>query len=347
MNAIPITTGELAEKLNCELRGRSDLKLTGIATIDEAGPSELTFLANPRYRRKLPSSRAGAIIISDEEQVPAAMTRIISESAYQIFRSALKLMYPPREPGVALGIHPLSAVDPTAEIGEDVRIGPFVEVGAGVRIGNRTTLHKGAFIGRYSVLGEDCTIGVGAVIQHDVQIGERVAIGDGAVIGYHGFAYAPDISGYHKIPEVGTVVLEDDVEIGANCCIDRATIGETRIGRGSKLDNLIQIAHGVKIGENTVIAAQTGISGSVQIGSWVMMGGQVGTVGHIEIGDRMIIGAQAGVTKSFDIKGMVSGYPARPQLDAMRIEASLNKLPELVKKVKALEKKLKNLSGEK
>ena len=165
-------------------------------------------------------------------------------------------------------------------------------------------------------------------------------IGDGTVLGFDGFGFIPDSSGWLKIRPVGTVVIGDDVEIGANCCVDRATVGATRIRRGTKLDNLIQIAHGVQIGEDTAIAAQTGISGSTRIGSRVLLGGQVGMIGHIDIGDDMIVGAQAGVTKSFDFKGMISGYPARPQMEAMRIDASVKKLPELLKRIKELEKKL-------
>jgi len=176
-------------------------------------------------------------------------------------------------------------------------------------------------------------------------VGNRVVIGDGTVIGFDGFGYAPSEAGFEKIPQVGAIVIEDDVEIGANSCVDRATIGTTRIGKGTKLDNLIQIAHGVHIGENTVIAAQTGISGSASIGSGVMIGGQAGFAGHIEVGDRMMVGAQAGVTKDWDIKSLISGYPARPHGEAMRIDASSNQLPELLKRVKALEEEVSKLKG--
>ena len=340
MRAIPISTDELANRLHCRLEGRTDMMIVGIATIEEAGPDELTFLANPRYRQHIASSKAGAIIITGNEDTPPDMIRIISEHPYKAFQQALGILYPSQKPDVAEGIDPTAVVDQSAEIGEDVRIGPFVEVKAGVRIGARSVLCSGSYVGKDVVIGEDCTIGIGAVIRWGVIIGDRVVIGDRSVIGFDGFGFVPDGTGYHKLPQVGTVEIGDDVEIGANCCVDRATVGTTRIGRGCKLDNLIQIAHGVQIGEHTVIAAQTGISGSTKIGSWVMMGGQSATVGHIEIGDRMIIGGQAGVTKSVDIKGMVSGYPARPHTAAMRIEASLNRLPELLKRVKTLEKQL-------
>jgi UDP-3-O-[3-hydroxymyristoyl] glucosamine N-acyltransferase len=226
-----------------------------------------------------------------------------------------------------------------------VRIGAFVELCCGVKIGSGTVLYSGSYVGQNSIVGDNTVIGIGAIIRHEVTIGNHVVVGDGSVIGFDGFGNIPTTSGFIKIPQVGTVEICDDVEIGANCCIDRAAVGATRIGRGCRLDNLIQIAHGVQIGEHTAIAAQTGISGSTRIGSGVLMGGQSGLTGHIEIGDGMIVGAQAGVTKSFDIKGMISGYPARPQMKAMRIEAAMNKLPELLKRVRALEKKIDNSEG--
>ncbi|MBM3327745.1 MAG: UDP-3-O-(3-hydroxymyristoyl)glucosamine N-acyltransferase [Calditrichaeota bacterium] len=344
---VAITAGELSELLGCRMEGNSAVRLTDLATIEEAGPEHLTFLANPRYRSRLASCRAGAIIIDEKEITPAGMTRLVSKQPYIDFQRALMAFYPISAPSVAPGIHPSSVIAPEANIGADVGIGAMVVVEAGAVVGDRTVLFPHSYIGHKSIIGSDCVIGVNAVIRHKVTLGSRVVIGDGAVIGYDGFGYAPTPGGYRKIPQVGAVVIEDDVEIGANGCIDRATIGTTRIKRGVKLDNLIQIAHGVQIGEHTVIAAQTGISGSTRIGAWVMMGGQAGLTGHIEIGDKMIIGAQAGVTKSFDIKGMISGYPARPQMEAMRIEAAVSQLPELLKRMRALEKKLEaNTSGD-
>ncbi len=340
------TTLQLAERLECQLEGSGDVVINSITTIEEAVADQLTFLANPRYRRFLPQCHAGAIIIDPMTETPPNIVRLVSKQPYQTFCNALEILYPPREPDIPIGIHPYAAVDPTVELGDGVRIGAFVEVCAGVKIGRGTVLYSGSYIGRNSVIGDDSVIGVGAVIQHEVTIGNRVVIGDRSVIGFDGFGNVPTASGFIKIPQVGTVEIADDVEIGAGCCVDRAAVGVTRIGKGSKLDNLIQIAHGVQIGEHTAIAAQTGISGSTRIGSGVLMGGQAGLAGHIEIGDRMIVGAQAGVTKSFDINGMISGYPARPQMKAMRIEAAMNKLPDLLKRVRALEKILENSGGD-
>ena len=344
MKFASITTGELAKRIDCSIDGSPDLVISGVAPIEEAGSKDLAFLANLRYRRWLPECRAGAIIVAPGEKTPKQMVRILSSNPYRDFRRALNILYPSLAPEVPEGVHPTAVIHTTAVLGEGVRVGAYVEVAAGARVGAGCVLFHSAYIGRDVVVGECCTIGVGSVIRHEVRLGDRVVVGDGTVIGFDGFGYVPDAGGYQKIPQMGTVEIADDVEIGACCCIDRATIGATRIGRGSKLDNLIQVAHGVQIGEDTVIAAQTGISGSARIGSRVMMGGQVGLAGHIQVGDGMIIGAQAGVTKSVDIRGMVSGYPARPQAEAMRIEAALTRLPELLKRVKAIEERLKKSS---
>jgi UDP-3-O-[3-hydroxymyristoyl] glucosamine N-acyltransferase len=343
MKINPIKSGVLARRLGCRLEGNPDLILTGVATIKDATPTELTFLANPRYRKDLPASEAGAILILAEEPSPPHITRLVSTKPYVDFRQALELIYTLDISPVALGIHPQALIDETASVDRDVRIGPFAEVAAGARVGAGSTISNGAYIGRDVKIGRECNIGFNVVIRPDCEIGDRVVIGDGTVVGFDGFGYAPEEIGYSKIPQVGKVVIEDDVEIGANCCIDRATLGETRICRGCKLDNLIQIAHNVKIGEHTVIAAQTGISGSTKIGSRVMMGGQVGIVGHIEIGDRMMIGAQAGVAKSYDIGGLISGYLARPHREALMRDANVNKIPTLFERIKKLEEQLRIL----
>jgi len=343
MKINPIKTGDLAHSLGCRLEESTDLILTGVATIRDAAPTELTFLANPRYRKDLPSSRAGAIIILTEEPSPPHIIRLVSTKPYVDFRQALEILYDIEISPVKPGIHRYSVVDETASMGRDVRLGPFAEVAAGARIGDNTTICNGAYIGRDVRIGRDCIVGFNVVIRADCEIGDRVVIGDGTVVGFDGFGYAPEEAGYSKIPQVGKVIIEDDVEIGANCCIDRATLGETRICRGCKLDNLIQIAHNVKICEHTVIAAQTGISGSTKIGSRVMMGGQVGIVGHVEIGDRMMIGAQAGVAKSFDTGGVISGYPARPHREALMRDANISRISSLLERIKKLEEQLKLL----
>lgn len=336
------TTSQLADLLGCRLEGKGDVVIRSLAPIEDASSDQLTFVANPSYRRFIPNCQAGAIIISPDLKTPSHIERIVADDPYSAFRKALELLYPPRHPDIEPGIHPKAEIDPTATIGKGVSIAPFVHVTAGAVIGDGTMLYTGSYVGQNCTIGENCIIGVGAVLRHDVIVGNRVVVGDRSVIGFDGFGYVPGESGFVKIPQVGTVELEDDVEIGAGTCIDRAAVGTTRIGKGTKLDNLIQVAHGVQIGRNCGVAAQTGISGSAHIGSGVLIGGQAGFVGHIDIGDGMIIGAQAGVTKSFDIKGMVSGYPAKPHMKEVKLEAALNRLPELLKRVKELEKKLED-----
>ena len=273
------------------------------------------------------------------------MTRLISKKPYADFRQALELIYIVGKSPVPLGISPQAVLDKTAAIGNEVHIGHFVEISAHTVIGDGSIIANGSYIGNNVKIGRNCQIGFNVVVRAETEIGDRVVIGDGTMVGYDGFGYAPEEIGYSKIPQLGKVVIEDDVEIGANCCIDKATLGETRLCRGSKLDNLIQIAHNVKIGEHTVIAAQTGISGSTQIGSQVMMGGQVGIVGHLKIGDRIKIGAQAGVTKSTDEEGIISGYMARPHREALKREASINKIPAALERLKMLEQRLRELEN--
>ncbi len=344
MRNLVINTGALGDALNCDVKGSRELEIDGIAPILEAEPHHLTFIANPKYRSQLEKCRAGAIITAPNEPTPSHLIRLETPHPYLTFRQALELVYPAQGLDYPERVHPFASISDSALLGIGVRIGAFVTVESGAIVGSRVVLCNGAYVGRDVIIGDDCVIGIGVTLRHEVKLGCRVIVGDGTVIGFDGFGYSPEADGFHKIPQVGTVEIDDDVEIGANCCIDRATIGATRIGKRAKLDNLIQIAHGVHVGANTVIAAQVGISGSTTIGSGVMIGGQAGTVGHIEIGNRMMIGAQAGVTKSYDIKGLISGYPARPQMEAMRIEAALGKLPELLKRVKMLEDELKKLS---
>jgi UDP-3-O-[3-hydroxymyristoyl] glucosamine N-acyltransferase len=344
LSLISVTTGDLAQKLGCPVEGREDLLLNGVETIEGACEVHLTFLANMRYKQFLPSCKAGAIITTADCETPDGMVRLISTNPYEDFQRAVEILYTKETPEVATGIDPSAVISGSAVIGDNPHIGPNVHVEAGARIGANCVVFTNAYIGRDTLIGDDCIIGVSASIRHEINIGNRVFVGDGTVIGYDGFGYVPSHNGYQRIRPVGTVEIGDDVHIGANCCIDRATAGATRIAKGCKLDNLIQIAHGVEIGEYTAIAAQTGISGSTRVGSWVMMGGQVGLVGHLEIGDQMQIGAQAGVTKSFDTKGLIAGYPARPHMELRRIDAALSRLPELLKRVKALEEKLKKES---
>ena len=247
---------------------------------------------------------------------------------------------------VEQGIHPSAVIHETATIGSNCHIGAGVVISKNSTLGENSVIHPGVVIGPDVVVGSNSVFHANVVLREKVKIGNKVILHSGVVVGSDGFGFAREGQVYHKIPQVGIVIIEDDVEIGANCAIDRATIGATIIRKGVKLDNLIQIAHNVEIGENTVIAAQTGISGSTKLGKNAIVGGQVGFVGHVEIGDGVTVAAQSGVSKSLASNSVVFGYPARPIMQAKREEAALRKLPELLKRISELESKLGNLYKE-
>ena len=325
----------IARAVSGEVVG-ADIEISGVATLAEAKAGNVTFLSNTRYAKLIPLTKASAIIIDRKFPAPEKLSVIRTDDPYLATLLTVKLFYPEPEP-VAKGIHPTAVISQSAKLGQD----PAIEAGA--VIGDRTRIGANVVVGTEVQIGDDCLIKAGVILQHGVILGNRVIIQPGAVIGSDGFGFAPVEGRFEKIPQVGTVIIEDDVEIGANTTIDRAFLGATRICRGAKLDNLIQIAHNVVVGPHTVIAAQTGISGSTTIGKGVMMGGQVGTVGHIEIGDGAKIGAQSGVSKDVPPGTVVFGYPARPIMETKRIEASLRRLPEIPKKLAELERKIEEL----
>lgn len=331
------TAGQLAELLDGKLEGDPDLVITGVAKIEEARPGEITFLANPKYERYLTSTQATAVIVSETQRAKnACLIRV--PDPYQAFAKLLQFFQSSEKPP-AKGIHPTAHLGENVTLGRAVCIGPQVVIGDRCKIGDEVLIFPGAVIGDDVTIGGQTVIHTGVSIRFGVQIGSRVCIQDNTVIGSEGFGFAPsEDGGYEKIPQVGTVVIEDEVEIGAGCTIDRATLGATRIGKGTKLDNLIQVAHNVVIGANTVIAAQTGISGSTKIGAHCMIGGQVGFVGHITLGKGSMVGAQSGISRSFPPGSKLFGYPAQDHHEQLRIQAHLKKLPELVKQVNRLEK---------
>ncbi len=332
---------EIARLTGARFNGPGDPEISGVAPIEKAGPGDLTFLANPRYEKFVETTRATAIFVPPGEWHSKAALLTV-ENPYFAFTQVLQKLFPLtlEQPE---GVHPTAVLGQGVTLGEHVSIGAFVVVKDNVSIGERTTLFPHVFIGRNSKIGRNCTVYPNVSIREKTQIGDRVIIHSGTTIGSDGFGFAPKDGVYHKIPQIGIVVIEDDVEIGANCAIDRAALGETRIGRGTKLDNLIQVAHNVQIGEHTVVAAQSGISGSTKIGRHVVIGGQVGFVGHITVGDGAMFGAQAGVTKSVPSGVIVSGYPAREHKYQLRLEASLQKLPDALKRLRELEKRLAEL----
>jgi UDP-3-O-[3-hydroxymyristoyl] glucosamine N-acyltransferase len=331
--------GELAVLVGGELEGDADLLIRGVAGIREAQPGEITFVANSRYEEFVPDTRASAILAGRRLSARIPLIRI--DNPYYAYFQVLNLFAGDSAARYARGIHPQAVVDPAARVGADVSIGPFCHVAAGASIGDGSTLVGGVFVGERAQIGARCLIYSHVTIREECLIGDRVILHPGVVIGSDGFGYARHGAVHHKVPQIGVVVIEDDVEIGANSCVDRATTGETRIRRGTKIDNLVQVAHNVIIGEDTVVAAQTGISGSTEVGDGVVLAGQVGVAGHVTIGDRVVAGAQAGITKSIPPDTTVSGYPAREHSLARRIYAHVAMLPELFKRVKELERKLR------
>jgi len=327
---------DLADRIGARLVGDGERIVAGIAPIEEAGPGQVTFLANPKYARFAKDSKATAIIA--KEVVPGAQTAfLLSDNPYFAFACAMEAFHPPAHP--APGISDKAVVDPSARLGRDVAVAPFVVIQEGAEVGDRTALFPGVYVGKGVSIGPDCMAYPHVVLYHDVKVGSRVILHAGCVIGSDGFGFAPTAEGFRKIPQVGTVEIGDDVEIGANTTIDRAALGVTRISRGTKLDNLVQVGHNVVIGSDTVIAAQAGISGSVRIGSRVMIGGQAGLAGHLEVEDGILLGAKSGVPNSLRVSDarVWSGIPAMPHPVWLRMATLLPKLPELFRRVKRLE----------
>lgn len=332
-----ITLSQIADQVGGVLVG-SDGKeeIRSIRPMNEAGPQDLTFLANPKYRKAVPALRAGAILVPEilpEAQIP----QIVVPSPYLAMALLLQHFFPLPTP--SRGISAQAAVDPSASIAQNVEIRPGCVVEAGAEIGKGTILFAGCVVGAGAKIGEHCILHPRVSVLDRVRIGNRVIVQSGTVIGSDGFGYAEWPEGQRlRIPQTGTVVLEDDVEIGANVTIDRATFGETVIGRGTKIDNLVQIAHNVRTGRDCVIVAQAGISGSTRLGDRVILAGQVGVVGHIEIGSGSMVGAQSGVAQTLPAGSRVSGSPTLSHPLWLRIQATLKNLPGLARRLSALEK---------
>jgi UDP-3-O-[3-hydroxymyristoyl] glucosamine N-acyltransferase len=338
-----VTLRELAERLQCRLEGDGGIDITRVATIDDAGPGDLTFLSNPKYASKLADTRASAIIADDSvTRAPCAILR--TPQVYLAFAEAVALLMP--RPRPAAGCSPLASVDPSAQLDAGVSVGPFAVIGAGARIGARTVVHPHATVGPHASIGEDCEIHAHVSIREGVRLGARVVVQDAAVIGSDGYGFARRPDGTHrKIPQVGGVVIDDDVEIGAGTTIDRPAVGETRIGAGTKIDNLVQVAHGVRIGRNVLLAAQVGIAGSTVVEDAVMMAGQSGAAGHVRLGAGATVLAKSAVTKDVAAGEQVAGIPAGDAAEWREASVLLRRLPELRKMVAALDARLAALEA--
>jgi UDP-3-O-[3-hydroxymyristoyl] glucosamine N-acyltransferase len=334
---------ELAERLGCRLEGDGALEIRRVASLEQAGEGDITFFANPRYAPALRRTRASAVIIGESAPAaPCAMLR--TKHPYLAFANALPMFVTPAHPPP--GIDARSTVAEDATLGRDVSIGPFSSVGRGARVGDRTVVYANVCIGDGAVVGDDCIIHSHAAIRERIVLGSRVIIQNGAVIGADGYGFVKRPDGTHqKIPQTAVVVLEDDVEIGANTTIDRPAIGETRIRAGAKIDNLVQIGHGVSVGRNTLLAAQVGIAGSTTIGDDVTLAGQVGVAGHVTVGRGASAVGQSGITNSVADGTFVSGYPAIENKEWLKSSVVFRKLPELRKKIADLERRILELEA--
>lgn len=337
------TIRELAKLVDGEIIGNDNAVVTGVCGIQEAREGDVTFLANAKYYPFLETTRATAIVTS-REITSNAKTLIRTDNPSLAFAKIVSLAFPAdtRHPQ---GVHPAATIGKNVALGKDVAIGAHAVIADNVVIGDRSVIYPNCYIGYDAVIGSNALIYPNVSIRERVVIGARVIIHSGTVVGSDGFGYATINGVHHKIPQIGTVIIEDDVEIGANVTIDRARFDKTVIGRGTKIDNLVQIAHNVVIGENSIIVAQVGISGSTAIGNNVTIAGQAGLVGHIAIGDGAIIAAQSGVSKSVPANTMVWGYPAKPMETARRVNACVHNLPRLYKAVEELKKKIEALES--
>ncbi len=333
---------ELAELVGGFLKGDEATLITGVASLEEAKAGDITFLSHQRYKRFLATTGASAIVVSPEvAESVEGKNLIVVENPYLAFAKIMSHLKPVTHPPA--GISPEAHIDPSATIGSDVSIQAGVFISKGAKVGNRVVLYSGVYIGDNAEIGDDTVIYPNVSIREESKIGRRVIIHCNSVIGSDGFGYISEGGKHHKIPQVGTVVVEDDVEIGACVTIDRATTGSTVIGKGTKIDNLVQIAHNVRIGENSIVVAQAGVAGSAKIGNRVTLAGQVGVAGHLEITDDCVIGAKSLVSSSVKNKGAYTGYPLLEHKRWLKAQTLVQKLPEIKDKLRELEERLNRL----
>lgn len=327
----------LLERFGLSTHGdlKADVELTGVRPLDQAGPGELSFLSNPKYKQQVRTTGAAAVLIKEPLEGCEAV-QILCKDPYVTLAHVLQALYPePVRPG---GVHPLAYIHPEADVSPEAWIGPHCTVEADASIGPGTELVASVYIGEGVVIGEDGKIFPNVTLYDRVTVGDRVRIHAGSSIGSDGYGYAQDRGVHVKVPQIGGVIIEDDVEIGANTAIDRGSLGDTVIGQGSKIDNLVQIAHNVVIGKGALLVSQTGLSGSSKIGNYAVLAGKVGVVGHVRIGDQVWVLGQSVVTKDLDKAGRYAGNPAVPHIQYQRQMARIRSLPDLARRVKALEK---------
>ena len=334
---------QIAEFIQGTIVGDENATVHTFAKIEEGIPGAISFLSNPKYTNYIYETQSSIVLVNKdfepEKEINATLIKV--DNAYESLAKLLNLyeMSKPKK----TGIDPLAYIAPTAKIGNNVYIAPFACVGDNAEIGDNTSLHPHATVGSGAKVGSNCILYPNTTVYHDCRVGNNCILHAGSVVGADGFGFAPSPEGYEKIPQIGIVILEDNVEIGANTCIDRATMGATIIRKGVKLDNLIQIAHNVEVGSNTVMASQVGVAGSTKVGEWCMFGGQVGVAGHIKVGDKVNCGAQSGIANNTKSGSTIMGSPAFEVKGFMKSSAAFKKLPEIYLELNAMKKELEEL----
>ncbi len=338
-----MTLKELAGRIGADLLGDGAVEVEACTGLDDAGPHDLSFVANRKYISKLQSTRAAAVVVGPDD-VPAAGKRqvLVADDPYFAFRQAVVELHGFR-PQPAVGVSEQAIVDPSAEVAPDCCVQATAFIAAGAKIGERTVIYPHCYIGENVVIGSDCIVYPNVTIYDGCKLGDRVTLHAGTVVGQDGFGYATHDGEHHKIPQIGHVVIEDDVELGANCAVDRATVGATRIGRGTKMSNQVTIGHGSQIGKHNIVVALVGVAGSVTTGEYVVMGGQVGIAPHLQIGDRVQMAAKTGVMADIPAGKQVGGVPAVGLNTAKRLHLGQVRLPKLIQQVKALQKQVAKL----
>jgi len=345
---VAFTLAELAARVGGVVEGDGSLRIERVQGLEDAGPGDLSFLANRKYRRAFEESRAAAVIVGPNEAVPSGRTVVRAPDPYLAFAKASTAFHPP--PQAAPEMAREAVVHPSARVHPSAQVMPLAFVGQGAEVGARTVLYPGVFVGADARVGDDCILYPNTVVREGCLVGHRCILQPGCVVGSDGFGFAFDMEGeggsgprHYKLPQAGIAVIEDDVELGANTCVDRATLGRTVVGRGSKLDNLVQVAHNVRLGPLCLLAGQVGIAGSTRIGMGAIFGGQSGAIGHLDIGDGVRVGAQSGVLGDMPAGETCTGYPAVPQAEWLRAVTAVRRLPELLKRVRELEKEIARL----
>ncbi len=334
-----VTIQDVAARIGAEVDADLKLDISGVAPIDQAGPSELSFVGNKVYAKQASASRAGVLIVDPHFKEEASMPLLRVPNPRLAYALVLEMFFAaPTRPG---GVHPTAVVPDSCNVDPSATLGPFVVLGENVTVGARTVLHPHVVVYDDCSLGDDCVVHSGAVVREQTRLGDRVVLQNGAVIGADGFGYAPtEDRSWHKIPQAGALELCDDVEVQAAACIDRAAVGTTAIGRGTKIDNLVQVGHGCRVGEDTLLCGQAGLAGSTSVGSRVMIGGQVGSAGHLHIADDVSVAAQSGIMYDLEAGKTYFGSPAMEGRQARAVYLLFTRLPDLAKRVKALERTL-------